>query len=744
MMTNFSITRMALYAGVSMLAWAPPSVAHAQDQSPTAPARSGTGSPEEAQTANDIVVTAQKREQRLQDTPVPVTALVGTDLTDTNQVRLQDYYYKVPGLALSEGYGGMPLIAIRGITTGGFTNPTVGIVLDEAPFSLSVGTNSFAPDIDPSELQRVEVLRGPQGTLYGAASIGGLVKYVTIQPSTDRISGRVQGGLTATDGGADLGYNWRAALNLPVSQDLAVRISGYTGRDPGFIRNIQTGEQGVNYRDNDGARLALLWRPAETLSITLSALMQNSRRHGSDEVDRNLNGFEHDLLAGTGTYDRKRIAYSALIEGEIGGVQATSVTAYNIDRLSASVDQTASAGGFFTQVANDTFGVDGSANEFRQRVRKFSQEVRFTIPVTSDIQWTLGGFYTKEDVASVSDFLGVNSATGEVAGSIGSFGTPTSFREYAAFTNLAVQLTDRFDVQFGLRASWNRQSLGQVRTGPLSLLFFGVDPSVQPAIRVSDNSITYLVTPRFRVSDDLMIYARFASGYRPGGPNPPCGVAGVPCSFNADRTQNYEVGIKGNILDRAITFDASVYYIDWSDIQTNLLAPDGANAFTANAGQARSKGVELALELRPTRTLTISASGSYNDASLTRDLPPTATIFAREGDRLPYSSRFTGSLSVEQRFPIASEVEAFVGATASYVGARRGIFQATPVRTRMPAYEKLDLTAGVRWDNWSVSAYLNNVTNSRGILRNELDSSAPNFVTYIQPRSAGLSIARSF
>jgi outer membrane receptor protein involved in Fe transport len=172
----------------------------------------------------EVIVTAQKRSERLQDVPVPVTAIGANTLVDTNQMRLEEYYSQIPGLTLTVGDGrGVPMISIRGITSG-YTNPTVGVVVDGTPYgaSTNLALGALVPDIDPSELARVEVLRGPQGALYGASSMGGLLNYVTIEPSTDRASGRVQAGTSSVYDGDQLGYNLSAAVNVPLSDTFAV------------------------------------------------------------------------------------------------------------------------------------------------------------------------------------------------------------------------------------------------------------------------------------------------------------------------------------------------------------------------------------------------------------------------------------------------------------------------------------------------------------------------------------------
>jgi outer membrane receptor protein involved in Fe transport len=239
-----------------------------------------------------------------------------------------------------------------------------------------------------------------------------------------------------------------------------------------------------------------------------------------------------------------------------------------------------------------------------------------------------------------------------------------------------------------------------------------------------------------------MAYARLASGYRPGGPNPALPGAVVPPKYAPDKTQNYELGLKGDILDHTLSFDASLYYINWKDVQLTLFQ----NSFTyyANGGRAKSQGIELSVDSKPLQGLTIGAWVAWNDAQLTQDLPATSTAYGISGERLPLSSPVSGSLSVDEEFPITHGVTGFVGASASYVGARWYNFQATPDRQGYPAYAKTDLRAGARYDTWTVNLFVNNLTDQRGVIGGGLGTINPLNFDYIQPRTIGASVVKEF
>jgi outer membrane receptor protein involved in Fe transport len=243
-----------------------------------------------------------------------------------------------------------------------------------------------------------------------------------------------------------------------------------------------------------------------------------------------------------------------------------------------------------------------------------------------------------------------------------------------------------------------------------------------------------------------MVYARLASGYRPGGPNTNSTPNPVP-NYKRDTTQNYEIGVKGSALDHALNFDASLYYIDWKDIQLQVF--NGTSIYV-NGSRAKSQGVEFSVESRPRRGLTLAAWAAWNDAVLTQDFPNTGTANAvgSSGDRLPNSSRFSGALSLDQEFPLTGAMTGFVGATLSYFGDRRdvftSIFAASPERQYLPAYARTDLRGGARYETWTLNLFVNNATDRRGVVTGGIGATNPIAFTYIQPRTAGLSFSKAF
>jgi outer membrane cobalamin receptor len=335
-----------------------------------------------------------------------------------------------------------------------------------------------------------------------------------------------------------------------------------------------------------------------------------------------------------------------------------------------------------------------------------------------------------------------------LAGHWGTFFVPGVYTEYAAFTDLTYHLTDRFDVQLGAR-----EGVFDIKNGPATdyglyftaLAGFPTENAPYAEEKLRQSAFTYLFTPRFKITPDWMAYARISSGYRAGGNN--FSTPGVPVSYRPDNTHNYEIGTKGDFLRNTFSVDASVYYIDWKDMQLSLAAPSGFS-YTGNASAAKSEGVEISVQARPRTDLNIAGWVAISDAVLTRDIPgagQAGVVYGFSGDRLPYSARFTGNLAADQRFPITVRVKGSVGASLSYVGPREDTFLSSPgERQHLPPYARTDLRAGLDMDPWKINVYVNNVTDKRGLIAGGAGNVLPYSYYYIQPRTVGAAVARSF
>lgn len=737
----------AIQGGAKDIAEGAPSEPRATETPEEAQSPSRSSSEPRPQRVEEIVVTAEKRSERLQDVPVPVTAISADTLLDSNQLRFQDYYASVPSLSLVSSGNGNVTLTIRGVTTGAGTNPTVGVTIDDVPYgsTTALGGAFTIPDVDPSDLARIEVLRGPQGTLYGASSIGGLLKFVTVDPSTDSLTGRVQGDLNGVHNGDGLGYGFRGAINVPLGDQFAIRASGFARRDPGYVDDAALHEQGINRVDVEGGRLSALWRPSADWSLKLSALVQNATASGSSAVtlQSGLGDLQQvQLLSHVGGYHHDVRAYSATLSGEMGGVLFTSISGYSVN-TNSNVSDVSSFDGF---VSNLLFGVPGNALVMTNETDKVTQEFRLSSSIGHTLDWLVGAFYNHERSPTEEIDEAINPATGATAGVVFTDPFPTTYSEYAVFSDLTFHLTSRFDVQLGGRESQNRQFYEEQIAGPFDQLLGLPSPIIIPPVRTKDHAFTYLATPRFQVSPDLMVYARLASGYRPGGPNPTSTLYGLPNHYNPDKTLNYELGVKGDTNEHLFSFDGSVYYIDWKDIQLLLTDPNtGANYYT-NGSRAKSEGAELSVTARPIQNLALSAWVAWNDAQLTADLPPLSSAIGVAGDRLPYSSRLSGNFALDEEFVLGNNMIGVVAGSVSYIGDRESDFAASRRQSRLvlAGYADANMRAGVRYEGWAANLFVNNVLDRRGALAVSRTAPAIFGVNYIQPRTVGLSLSKTF
>ncbi len=425
----------------------------------------------------------------------------------------------------------------------------------------------------------------------------------------------------------------------------------------------------------------------------------------------------------------------------VDAVELTSVTGYSESKLDDVLDYTVLFGDF-TQVLTgeqDTLETDATTTY------KFSQELRSVLPLGERMDLLLGAYYTREFSPFKLQLIAA-SPQGLPLDTLLTSDFFSTFSEWAAFSTLTYYFNDRFDLQVGLRKSKIKQTFGETDSGPLVPVILGEDsPRQVPEDKAREQAITYLITPRYKISQDVMLYGRFASGYRPGGINQG-DFDGLPTRFSPDETQNYEIGMKGSLLDNHFTFDTSLYYIDWQDLQLSLVnTANGQNYFT-NGSRARSEGVELSMRLMPTDGLQIDTWLVWNNAQLTEPMPSPEQggVHGPKGARLPFGSRLSGSASVEYKFSLGGAT-ATAGATISYVGDRLGTFVSDESpRQEFQSYTVVDVRGGVSNSEWTVDLYLNNLGNTRGVLGGGNGTIIPTAFQVVQPRTIGLSIARNF
>ena len=746
-------TRMQLLASSALLGLAVATPAFAQTspkptgekaQTAAAKATAAAQVPPTSGLGDEIVVTAQKRQQVLRDVPQSVSVITSDTLENEHATRLSDYLTRLPSANIVEAQEGETRIVLRGVNAGG-VGATVATYVDETPFGSATALANGAiltPDVDPFDLARVEVLRGPQGTLYGANSLGGLVKFVTVAPNTREFSGAAEVGIEDVDQGSG-GWWGRAAVNVPLSGNMAFRASGFYRHDPGYIDDPRLGHD-VNDGKTYGGRLSFLARPTGRLTIRASANLENIRSNGTNEVDLD----PATLRPARGDLEQSRVLrqpndinyriYNTTIDYDFGPADLVSSTSYGTLDQSAIVD----ASSVYGPLLSFFFGAPlGAAVDQGMTQRRFTQEVRLASTAKQTLEWTIGGFFTHEKNKLSQNLFGVDALTGDLFPGLDGLiivGLPSRYSEYAGFANATWHLSPKFDLTAGGRYSHNKQSVVQNTTG---LLAGGASSF---AGNSSDSVFTYSIAPTFKPNANTRIYARVAKGYRPGGPNAvsPLAPQGVPRQFGPDTTTNYEVGIKTQTNDRLLTLDASAFLIDWKDIQ--LLAQVEGFGVNTNGGSARSKGVEVTAGLNPSRYLSLYANGSYVDAYLTKDAP--ALVGGLKGDPLPYNPKWQWTVGGEFEHPISQSVTARAGVSWHYTGTRFSDFDPTNGQRKLHAFGQLDAHAGFDFGRFRADAFVHNLTNSRGIVNlgffGDLDGNIAAAV--IQPRTIGIALTAKF
>lgn len=727
-------------AGTCMACAAMPAVAQgadgvaAQPQASAAQGQESNGQAANGQPASqDIIITAQKRTQRLLDVPQSVSVISGDSLDKQHAERLSDYLTRIPSSNIVESQAGNSRIVLRGINAGG-VGATVATYIDETPFGSATSLANggvLAPDIDPFDLARVEVLRGPQGTLYGANSLGGLVKFVTVAPDPHMFGAAAELGIDDVAHG-DVGWWGRLAGNVPVSNDVAFRVSGFYRDDPGYVDNPTRDKDNVNGVKTYGGRFSFLAKPTDRLRIRASVLLENIRSDGTNMIDldpdtlRPTHGLQQDRLVNEPNDVDYRI-YNTTIDYDFGPVALVSSTSYGT--LDQSQVEDASA------VYGPGIGVDQS-----MRQRRFTQEVRLSSSGHNTLEWTVGGFYTHENNRLGQDLFGTDPSTGDPVDALDGLilvTLPSRYSEYAGFANVTWHIDPKFDLTAGGRWSHNKQSDSQTTSGLLL-----PPPPVTPIVvsgNSSDSVFTYSLAPTFKPNENTRIYARIAKGYRPGGPNALSpGAPDELRTFDPDTTTNYEIGVKTQSADHRLSLDVSAFLIDWKNIQ--LLAQISGFGINANGGTARSQGIEFAARFNPVPGLSFYANGSYVDAHLTSDAP--ASVGGFSGDPLPYNPKWQSTIGAEYEHPLNAKLTGHAGLSWHYTGVRYSDFDPTNGQRRLGDFSQIDANIGVDFDRFRVDAFAHNITDSRGIVNLGFFGAVNGDIAaaVIQPRTFGLSL----
>ncbi len=697
---------------------------------------------DESGSLEEIIVTAQKREQSLDKIPMSITVLGGNLLERQQAFDFEDMVALIPGFSITGNTPGITRITLRGTNTGGVAS-TVGVYFDEVPFGSSTALANGAivsGDFDTFDMSRIEVLRGPQGTLYGASSLGGVMKYVPNRPNTDEFEGSFKVGLEDIHGGG-LGYNATGYINVPLSDTFAIRASAFYREDEGWIdsigdrpipafpdpsTNIIDGtmvEKGINSSDTTGGRVQALFQPSDKFSINLTAMFQDINSDDSSAQmgypDTLKPVYSHPVEARyQNAFDEISYeVYSANINWEFSDwASLQSVTSWSAFKQDIRDDAAIAANllGGIPLSSYVTFAFGAPLSVVQNQITstdKFTQEFRLISGESDMFEWLAGLYYNDEDSLIRQQFPAITANTDDPAPGfplLADLDLISTYEEIAVFANATWFMTDRFELSFGVRQSENDQTVLQVQDGPL------VGGAAETGGESSESPFTWSISPRFQLGENSSIYARVATGFRPGGPNiiPPGAPDSVPAQYDSDTLTNYEIGYKMNSADGRFALDTAVFYLDWEDIQLFAVVENfGVNV---NGGTAVSKGVEFSTSYAFTDGFTMSLNGAYTDAYLTSD----AGGGGQDGDPLNQVPDWSFGLSGDYEWNVFSSSSAYVGGTLQYTG-ERPIGRAVPGRdgeiAYLSDYSTLNLRAGLETGRWFYEIYAKNITDEDAV-----------------------------
>ncbi|MFZ0501179.1 MAG: TonB-dependent receptor [Steroidobacteraceae bacterium] len=691
-------------------------------------------------TLSEVIVTATRRAEPVSKVGEGISVVTSEQLDMLSANSLEDFVQLTPGLSLqsygSPGYGSFE---IRGISPQS-VGATVAIYIDDIPFggssNLSEG-GDFTPDLDPADIQRVEVLKGPQGTLYGATSLGGVIRYITKQPSLQQAEGNTSEDVSFTDGGQP-GGKVRGSFSTPIIQDkLAVRVSTYYRRIGGFIDDVGFRGKDANSGYDWGVRATVLYKPTDNLSIDFNAMTQQSSVDGLDTVDLNPNTLRplYGSLAEE-RYIPEEFAYKT----SLGSAEINWNTLYGTLLSATSISQIKPENYQDVTVDFEPFGLGVSPSDPAGAVGHHSdqqetQELRFTSTRLGDVEFIAGTFLQHEALGD-GNIYPYYTTTGQpeyqnLLGIDNKYGT---LNETAAYLNATYYILPQLDLTLGTRYSRINQSRSQYYGG---LLYTGSATSfLTNAQSFSASPKSYSAGIRWRMNSNVMYYLRAASGYRPGGGRtiPPGAPPGFSASYVSDSIWSYEAGVKVRALDGRFSLDADGFWINWTDIQS--LVYIGQFNTDGNGGTARSRGFELQTNYVLLKGLVVGVNAAYTDAIFTQ----TINTFVN-GERLFLVPKYTASATADYTFPLTGDWTGNLGGDFSYTSSELDITDYP-----LPPYGILNLHAGAERGPYRLSLYVKNATNRRAYIGDfgYFADEPPYTVVLYRPLTVGVMFSQSF
>lgn len=727
----------------------------------------------------EIVVTATKRQQSIQEVPIAITALSSDDLQKLGATAFADYATTVPNLSF--GYAGAGRTVARQFQIRGlFGAGTSALYIDDTPVPVTMDPRVL-------DVERIEVLRGPQGSLFGSRSMGGLVRMITKQPDTEDFSSKVhvRGGSIA-DGAED--YLVDGSVNLPMADGrAALRASAYYVRDGGFVDRFVdpdasywgrpaskaqlSGDEyvakDVNTDKTWGAQLAVKFQATDDITITPSVMYQklDSDSPPFVELDPDSGSVTRQFNFDEWSEDEWYLG-ALLMEFRFSAGTLVSSTSYFNRKTADMEDGTLAVEPPYNGSSVPPRWVVGTVPvETLQEgdLDLVTQELRFVSEASGPFSYIVGGFYQHQDNHGGYPPLSILEAGTQLV----FFGLPagesffsqtahTTSREIGVFGELSYAFTPTWTATVGGRYYDYESTANRTDDGTLYYLVGLEPPIVSGEFKQSETGFNPKVGLQWRASESAMIYADAAKGFRPGGTNPGAtaceavGVTGVPATFDSDSVWSYELGGKADWADRRLVTNLSVYYVKWNDYRASVVCPLGFG-YSVNTGEAESKGFELELTAYPVDGLTVALSVGYTDAQITD--PGTSTRI-HTGDPLVNVPEWTGMFSIDHSFAMTDTARGYWRVDYRYVGDSVGLISLAnsngaiptdPSTRNRPSYDLVNARIGIRRDHMDAAIYIDNVTNERANLANPTPvSDALPLVAVNRPRTVGIDFRYSF
>jgi iron complex outermembrane receptor protein len=736
----------------------------------------------------EIVVTAQKRESTIQDTPISITAYSGQYLQESGITTPQGVAQLVPGLSVTSAGPGQASYEMRGLSSDGGQSPTIGFYLDEIAITppAQATTGKAAVDPDLYDLLRVEVLRGPQGTLYGSGSMGGTIKFVNTPPNLEKHEGSAESALSGTEGGG-VNYSERAMINLPIINDIAaLRIVGAFTHDSGWIDRVVvpnfpletnpaaccygvtqgkvSGVPGssifknVNDTNSSNARAILLVHPTDRLQLTASFTFLNTYQGGVNAFDSDPGTLAHYQPSNIAEPFNDRFTLSSLVASyNVGAFDVTSVTGYWSRLTVQHQDGTQQTQNFFMvpSYQADSTGI-GPATAFESdQSSQFSQEVRLSSRSDGALKWLVGGYFEDYHYELASS----EYAPGLLTLQPTSFPTPLVFSgsipqtisQAAGFGNVSYTTAKGWTLAAGVRYfSYNTTAI----VNSSGALYTGSDQVNTAESSSSAHGWTPMANISYKFDENLMVYTSAAKGFREGSGNlaiPTTGPLGAVCladlealgrtsaplSYAPDTVWTYELGEKAKFADGRITFDSDVYFTRYTDIQQPVALGCGLG-YTDNAATAQVKGGEIDARARITDHISVTQTVGFAHAVFTAS---SVAANIADGQRLLDVPEWTVSTTIDYRRPLSDRRSLFATVTNSYVSSYQNL---SYILNTVPARDLTNARLGLEIGQWSLALFVNNAFNQvkPTEFMNLLTFTGPpyNRVATTQPLTAGIVV----